>query len=1064
MPVRVLVLVLLASCGGDRAFPYLQPRGVAADPAHGFDAMPEAVREEARLQPRTQRAIDAVPARLTASDGTGLAMERLRARGVVEGPLAFTELEMTFRNPTDRQLEGRFSLAVPPGAAISRFAMRRGVSWVEAEVVERRRGQDVYESHLHRQVDPALLEHEAGNRFAARVFPIAADESVAILVSYSHELVDAREPYRVPLVGLPRLEVLDVSARVGDLLVRRSEHDVVPVRDFVVPVDAQPDGLVAGEHVALRVAPDLDARAEPFGALTVLLDTSASVGRQLPDRAADLAALARALGTARLAVVAFDQTADLVYDGPAAGFGAREVDRLLLRRALGASNLEAALARAGRLGAGRVLLVSDGVATAGAIEVAAMVAAMGRGGARAERLDAMTSGGGDPALLRTLAARGGRRAGVVLRADAGVDDWMKRLRSQAAAPIEVAVAGATWVWPERLEGMQPGDRALIYARVPRAGKTARVELRGGAHGGATLALAAATAGPLLEREAAQAEIDRLAASGGHEAEIIELSLRHRVLTPETALLVLENDDDYRRFGLDRNALADLMTVDATGLRLLRRGGFAPAPVVPQARERRRNGRAGEITGTVFDHRSGEVLAGVTMVATSPVLQGTQASITGADGRYTITSLPPGTYEVTAYYADVTVLRRGIEVVHNKVTPVSVSMDTSQVAGEVIEIRGTTTVDTTSRSNGVKLSQDFSRGIPVPGRSFEATLGAAAGSWSEPVGVTFSGSTSLDNRYFLDGTTAQAPEPDHGPRTPYAGRLLDVMRHLERGQRDEALVLALRWRTESPWDILALVALGEALEARGAAALAARAYGSIVDEAPSRPEMRRFAAGRLARLGAVAAALAVDVLERAVALRPDQPSGVRQLAYALLRAGRHRRAIEVLLAALNAPDDPRGRLQRARELLASDAGLIAADWLRRAPAQRRAIERMLDGQGILVPLEPSVRFVVTWENDATDIDLHVAPADQRFSRATGDAVTTGLDIADGWGPEHAEVDGRGPAAGYHLWIDYAARAMMGTAFGQLDIVEHDGGGLLRVETRPFVVMVEHAEVDLGGWKR
>ena len=48
-------------------------------------------------------------------------------------------------------------------------------------------------------------------------------------------------------------------------------------------------------------------------------------------------------GGAKLLLVAFDQTAELVYDGAAAALGNDVIDRLRRRQALGASNLEAAL-------------------------------------------------------------------------------------------------------------------------------------------------------------------------------------------------------------------------------------------------------------------------------------------------------------------------------------------------------------------------------------------------------------------------------------------------------------------------------------------------------------------------------------------------------------------------------------------------------------------------------------------------------------------------------------------------------------------------------------------------
>src|SRR5690606_4223782 len=74
------------------------------------------------------------PVSLTASDGTGLRLVSFKARGVVEEPLAFTELHLVFENPNDRQIEGRFEIDMPPNAAISRFAMNIHGHWQEGEV------------------------------------------------------------------------------------------------------------------------------------------------------------------------------------------------------------------------------------------------------------------------------------------------------------------------------------------------------------------------------------------------------------------------------------------------------------------------------------------------------------------------------------------------------------------------------------------------------------------------------------------------------------------------------------------------------------------------------------------------------------------------------------------------------------------------------------------------------------------------------------------------------------------------------------------------------------------
>ncbi|MGH7435859.1 MAG: VIT domain-containing protein, partial [Polyangiaceae bacterium] len=125
---------------------------------------------------------------LTASDGTGLTMTALAARAVIEGPLAFTEVHMTFENPRPRVLEGTFKVVLPQGASVSRFAMRVADRWQEGEVVEKQHAREAYEDFLHRKQDPALLETSAGNELSARVFPIPAGGTKEILISYAEEV------------------------------------------------------------------------------------------------------------------------------------------------------------------------------------------------------------------------------------------------------------------------------------------------------------------------------------------------------------------------------------------------------------------------------------------------------------------------------------------------------------------------------------------------------------------------------------------------------------------------------------------------------------------------------------------------------------------------------------------------------------------------------------------------------------------------------------------------------------------------------------------------------------
>lgn len=137
---------------------------------------------------------------------------------------------------------------------------------------------------------------------------------------------------------------------------------------------------------------------------------------------------------------------------------------------------------------------------------------------------------------------------------------------------------------------------------------------------------------------------------------------------------------------------------------------------------------GGITGVITDKATGEPMPGVTVVATSPALPGTQTAITDENGMYVITGLPPGEYTITLYYLDLTVERKGIFVKPGVKAPVFYKLDASKTAGEVITIRDTVpTIDPTSTTQGITIDTNYTKNIPVPGRTFQGVLNVAPGS-------------------------------------------------------------------------------------------------------------------------------------------------------------------------------------------------------------------------------------------------------------------------------------------------------------------------------------------------
>jgi hypothetical protein len=453
-----------------------------------------------KAQPTHEALAAAAPIQLTASDGTGLALVALEADGVVEPPLAFTELRLTFENPRDTRIEGRFRIALPAGAALSRFAMKVFSGWQEGEVVERQRARLAYEDFLHRRQDPALLEQEAGNEFSARVFPIPARGRKELIVSYSQPLTRADQPYVIPLQGLSEIGRLDLRVLLGERpaagaaasslggevsdrrVVELHKRAWTPDRDFEVGQESfqRRDGLRHDNLAVVRVAAPVEAVRQEVGGLYVLVDSSASRALGYGEQVRRLAELIDGLRqqgdpARRLGVAAFDQEVAPIFEGQLGEIGAADVRRLLSRRPLGASDLHRALTwLAGRLGrnshqVSRVLLITDGVATAGETEPRALKAAVkALGAAGVERLDVLAVGGlRDDAVLRKLTTGNLAHDGARIDGAASGAEILRRLTLACRSGIAVAVEAAAWVWPETLDGMQPGDQALVYADLPR---------------------------------------------------------------------------------------------------------------------------------------------------------------------------------------------------------------------------------------------------------------------------------------------------------------------------------------------------------------------------------------------------------------------------------------------------------------------------------------------------------------------------------------------------------------------------------------------------------------------
>jgi hypothetical protein len=170
---------------------------------------------------------------------------------------------------------------------------------------------------------------------------------------------------------------------------------------------------------------------------------------------------------------------------------------------------------------------------------------------------------------------------------------------------------------------------------------------------------------------------------------------------------------------------------------------------------------GGLNGEITDS-TGAILPGVTVTLAGP--QGTRVVTTDSLGRYSVTGLTPGFYDVTVEMGGF----RKVESKHNEVvvgssSTLNLSLQTGSVA-EVVEVTAAAvSIDTQSTAVTTNLTDQFYNSVPVP-RNVSAIFYAAPGVATGQVAgspnqigpgaanPSIGGASGLENLYVVDGVT------------------------------------------------------------------------------------------------------------------------------------------------------------------------------------------------------------------------------------------------------------------------------------------------------------------------
>ncbi|HEV3435736.1 MAG TPA: VIT domain-containing protein [Gemmata sp.] len=438
-------------------------------------------------------------------------------------------MEESFVNRTNAVLEGVFYFPLPQDASISGFGMWIGDQLVEADVVEKQRAREIYETILREKRDPGLLEWSGGNIFKARVFPIPARGEKRIKISYTQVLPLQGNLYRYsyglqsellkqhPLRDLKidlkvnsAVPLKSVSSPTHPARIDKTEHsghiefsaqEYAPTRDFeaVIEVESRQSDVIVIPHrrgddgyFMVQLTPPgssgdwerpLIPNGEPLR-LLLLADTSASMDQA--QRATQNAVLSSLLSSLTpkdfVNVAACDVNCDWIFEKPVAATSAniatiREV--LAKRTSLGWTDLDKAFASAMTMSdpGTHVIYIGDGIVTTGNADPVAFAKRLHRlYEGKAGTFHAVTVGSSyESVVLKAIASLGG---GSVRRVtgEQGPQAIALSLLNEIATPslrnlkVEFKGLRTARVYPEELPNVAAGSQQILLGRYLPEGK------------------------------------------------------------------------------------------------------------------------------------------------------------------------------------------------------------------------------------------------------------------------------------------------------------------------------------------------------------------------------------------------------------------------------------------------------------------------------------------------------------------------------------------------------------------------------------------------------------------
>jgi Ca-activated chloride channel family protein len=150
----------------------------------------------------------------------------------IDGQIAKTTLDQTFRNPNNRTLEGTYLFPLPADAAVQNLSLYIDGKPVKCEVLEAKKAREIYEGIVRQMRDPALLEYVDRDLVKLRIFPIEAGQTRRVRFEYSQVL---KRDFGLTEYGFPLVARQQREAPIKSVTVVGSIRSDVPMTNLYCP-------------------------------------------------------------------------------------------------------------------------------------------------------------------------------------------------------------------------------------------------------------------------------------------------------------------------------------------------------------------------------------------------------------------------------------------------------------------------------------------------------------------------------------------------------------------------------------------------------------------------------------------------------------------------------------------------------------------------------------------------------------------------------------------------------------------------------------------------------------